>query len=97
MHFYSSRVSIWDKIKEEIKVSKRKICEKNIISAGAMALGLSIIPMTAAFADDSENIAKKLANPIMNRWIFLVYVDWLNDYLPVWLAPVTLPYKLTNI
>jgi len=32
-----------------------------------MALGLSIIPMTAAFADDSENIAKKLANPIMNR------------------------------
>lgn len=38
--------------------------KKNIISAGAMALGLSIIPMTAAFADDSENIAKKLANPI---------------------------------
>lgn len=36
--------------------------KKNIISAGAMALGLSIIPMTAAFADDSENIAKKLAN-----------------------------------
>lgn len=29
-----------------------------------MALGLSIIAMTAAFADDSENIAKKLANPI---------------------------------
>jgi len=37
---------------------------KNIISAGAIALGLSMIPMTAAFADDSEDMAKKLANPI---------------------------------
>lgn len=37
---------------------------KNMIGAGAIALSLSIIPMTSAFADEGTEAAKKLANPI---------------------------------
>jgi len=37
---------------------------KNIMITGAITLGLSMIPMTATFADESAEAAKKLANPI---------------------------------
>ena len=37
---------------------------KEIMSISSIALGLSIIPMTASFADEHADVAKKLANPL---------------------------------
>ena len=46
-----------------MKITKQGM-RNNILSIGAITLGLSMIPMTSAFADASTEAAKKLANPI---------------------------------
>jgi len=52
---------------------------KNIISAGAIALSLSMIPMTAIFADQSEDVAKKLANPLASMISLPIQYNYDSD------------------
>jgi len=52
---------------------------KNIISTSAIAISLSMIPMTAVFADNSEEVAKKLANPIANMISLPIQYNYDSD------------------
>jgi len=52
---------------------------KKVIGAGAVALSLSIIPMTAVFADESTDVAKKLANPIASMISLPIQYNYDSD------------------